>query len=91
MSTGLYVLEVVRFITEKDGPDGWINKGGKQEHIGYMKVKFRTKKDACSFFYDKYINKIKNIFIKSNIKFNYFEFKSKRFYKTQDIIFVFDN
>jgi len=53
MSTGLYVLEVVRFITEKDGPDGWINKGGKQEHIGYMKVKFRTKKDACSY-YDKH-------------------------------------
>ncbi len=50
MSTGLYVLEVVRFITEKDGPEGWFAKGGKLEHIGYMKAKFKTKKDACSYY-----------------------------------------
>ena len=39
-----YVLEVIRFITEKDGENGWLNKGTKLEHVGYMKVKFRTKK-----------------------------------------------
>ena len=50
MSNKLYVLEVVRFITEKDGENGWLNKGGKEEHIGYMKAKFRTKKDACSYY-----------------------------------------
>ena len=45
-----YVLEVIRFITEKDGENGWLNKGSKLEHVGYMKVKFRTKKDACSYY-----------------------------------------
>lgn len=49
-STGLYVLEVVRFITEEDGPDSWLSKGGKLEHVGYMKAKFKTKKDACSYY-----------------------------------------
>jgi hypothetical protein len=50
MSNGLYVLEVIKFIVERDGPDGWVNKGGKQEHIGYMKAKFKTKNDACSYY-----------------------------------------
>lgn len=45
-----YVLEVIRFITEKDGENGWLKKGSKLEHVGYMKVKFRTKKDACSYY-----------------------------------------
>jgi hypothetical protein len=40
-----YVLEVVRFIKNENGT--------KLEHIGYMDVKFKTKKDACSY-YDKY-------------------------------------
>ncbi len=35
------ILEVVRFINEKDGNDGWVNKC---EHVGYMKAKFKTKK-----------------------------------------------
>ena len=45
-----YVLEVIRFITEKDGENGWLNKGTKLEHVGYMKVKFRIKKEACSYY-----------------------------------------
>ena len=48
--TKTYILEVVRFITEKDGPDGWYAKGGKEEHVGYMNARFRTKKDACSYY-----------------------------------------
>jgi hypothetical protein len=48
-----YVLEVVRFIIEKDGPDGWLKRGGKYEHIGYMHAKFKTKEDAC-LYYDQY-------------------------------------
>jgi len=47
-----YVLEVVKFITEKEGENGWLIKGTKFEHVGYMNVKFKTKKDACSY-YDK--------------------------------------
>lgn len=49
-----------------------------------------SKKDSEIFFYLKFINPLKKIFIKSNVKFNYFEFKNKRFNKTKDIIFVFD-
>ena len=47
-----YVLEVIRYIDERDGENGWLNKGTKFDHVGYMKVKFKTKKDACSY-YDK--------------------------------------
>ena len=45
-----YVLEVVEFITEKEGDNGWLNLGGKFKHIGYMKAKFKTKKDAVSYY-----------------------------------------
>ncbi len=46
----IYVLEVIRFIREKDGENGWLSKGGKFEHIGYMKAKFKTKNDACTYY-----------------------------------------
>jgi len=49
-----------------------------------------NKSDSCSYLYNKYINLIKNILVISNIQFNYFEFKCNRFYKSKDIIFVFD-
>lgn len=45
-----YVLEVLRMISQKDGPDGWIEKGGKYEHVGYMDARFKTLKDACSYY-----------------------------------------
>ena len=45
-----YVLEVIRFITEKDGENGWLQKGGKYEHLGYMKAKFKKKNHACSYY-----------------------------------------
>ena len=48
MST--YVLEVVEFITEREGDNGWLKLGGKHKHIGYMKAKFKTKKDALSYY-----------------------------------------
>ena len=48
-----YVLEVLEFITEKDGDNGWLAQNGKIKHIGYMKVKFKRKKDAVSY-YDKH-------------------------------------
>ena len=49
-----------------------------------------SKQDATSGFYNNYINLIKKKLIESNINFNYFEFRLKRFNKTKDIIFVFD-
>ena len=45
-----YVLEVIQFITKKYEENRWLNKGTKLEHVGYMKVKFRTKKEACSYY-----------------------------------------
>ena len=30
--------------------DGYKQKGGKYEHLGYMKAKFKTKNDACSYY-----------------------------------------
>ena len=48
-----YCLEVVEFIEEKDGDNGWLVQGGKFKHIGYMKKTFKTKKDAA-LYYDKH-------------------------------------
>ena len=46
----IWVLEVVEFITEMDGENGWKALGGKYRHVGYMRAKFRTKKDACTYY-----------------------------------------
>ena len=45
-----YVLEVLEFITEKEGDNGWLAQGGKHKHIGYMKGHFKTKNDAVSYY-----------------------------------------
>ncbi len=50
MATNNYVLEVLEFITEKEGNNGWLVQGGKMKHIGYMKAKFKTKEDAVSYY-----------------------------------------
>ena len=49
-----------------------------------------SKKDSNDSFYNLFINLIKKKLIESNIEFNYFEFKLKRFNKTKDIVWVFD-
>ena len=38
---------MVRFIKDRNE---WMAKGGKQEHVGYMRAHFRTKKDAASYY-----------------------------------------
>ena len=45
-----YVLEVLEFITEKEGNNGWLTQGGGFKHIGYMKGYFKTKKDAVTYY-----------------------------------------
>ena len=50
MSKAKYVLEVCEFITEKEGENGWAALGTKRRHIGYMKGKFKIKKDAVSYY-----------------------------------------
>ena len=42
-----FVLEVVRFF---EVADEWRAKGGKQEHVGYMRARFRTINDAASYY-----------------------------------------
>lgn len=43
-----FVLQVVQLIIEGD-PEWKIN-GGKRRHVGYMKGKFQTKKDCCTYY-----------------------------------------
>ena len=50
MTKAIYVLEVLEFITEEEGDNGWLAQGGKHKHIGYMKGHFKTKKDAVSYY-----------------------------------------
>lgn len=45
-----WVLEVIEFITEINGTNGWKALGGKYRHVGYMRAKFKTKKDACTYY-----------------------------------------
>jgi hypothetical protein len=49
-----------------------------------------SKSDLDDKFSNEYINKIKKVLNKSCIKYYYFEFKSKRFNKIKDIVWVFD-
>ena len=42
-----WVLEVVRFITDKSE---WEEKGTKFEHVGYMRSHFRTKNEAAAYY-----------------------------------------
>ena len=43
----VFVLEVVRFITDTEEA---LAKGGKLEHVGYMRAKFRTKESAVTYY-----------------------------------------
>ena len=45
-----WIFEVLEFITERDGDIGWIALGGKLKHVGYMKAKFKTRADACTYY-----------------------------------------
>ena len=62
-----YVLEVVKFITEREGEEGWQKLGGKFKHIGYMKAKFKTKKDAV-LYYDRHNPHMRSINAHNNYK-----------------------
>ena len=42
-----FVLEVVRFIRDRDE---WMAKRRKREHVGYMRARFCTMKDAASYY-----------------------------------------
>jgi len=42
-----YTLEVVRFIVDEEELS---EKNGEEEHVGYMRAKFRTKEAACAYY-----------------------------------------
>ena len=44
----IFVLEVIKFTPSSQETYGFID--GKEEHVGYMKAKFKTKEDACSYY-----------------------------------------
>ena len=50
MSRAAFVLEVLEFVTERDGPNGWKRLGTKIRHIGYMNKVFRTKNEVCAYY-----------------------------------------
>ena len=60
-----YVLEVVEFIFEREGRYGQLF--GKFKHIGYMKAKFKTKKDAVSY-YDRHNPHMRSLNAHNNYK-----------------------
>ena len=45
MWSGFFVLEVLKFVSEREGR---YNK--TLEHIGYMNMKFKTKKECISYY-----------------------------------------
>jgi hypothetical protein len=67
MSKAKYVLEVCEFINEKEGDNGWLALGTKIKHIGYMKGKFKTKKDAVSY-YDRHNPHMRSLNVDNNYR-----------------------
>ena len=53
MWSGVYVLKVVKFITLNDAKNSLISNDGQYIRVGYMREKFKSKLDACSY-YDKH-------------------------------------
>ena len=53
-----YTLEVVRFIVDEKEA---LEKRGSEEHIGYMRAKFRTKEAACAYYdmHNKHMRSLK--------------------------------
>jgi hypothetical protein len=49
-----------------------------------------SKIDFNDYLQVKYLNPVKCVLNLSNIKFDYFQMKSNRYYKNMDIVFVFD-
>lgn len=73
------------------GEREWVHKFVKNNEQNKLFIHNSiSKKNKASNFYNNLINPIKKILLNSSIKYYYYEYKSKRFNKTTDIIFVFD-
>jgi hypothetical protein len=74
-------------LSSKDWAIKKIKYGNKEKILLQNSI---SKKDIGNSFYCNYIDLIKKKLLLSSIKYYYFEFKSKRFNKVKDIIWVFD-
>ncbi len=81
-NTSLYVLEVLQILDDGDGEDGWKKQGGKFKHIGYMKGKFKKKKDAVSY-YDRHNPHLRSLNAHNNYKSDW-DPETKLFYIVRD-------
>jgi hypothetical protein len=93
------VYDVIKFfnwlsplnIEYKMGSKDWNKKaikyGNKEKILLQNSI---SKTDIDNHFKFTYIDKIKKILSDSKVDYTYFEFKSKRFTKTKDIIWAFD-
>jgi hypothetical protein len=74
-------------LSSKDWNIKTIKYGNKEKILLQNSI---SKSDISRQFYKNYIDLIKKKIKTSGLKYNYFEFKSKRFNKIKDIIWVFD-
>jgi len=86
MTKTTYVLEVLEFITEKEGDNGWLALGGEMKHIGYMKGLFKRKKDAVSY-YDRHNPHMRSLNAHNNYKSDW-DPNTKLFYIVRDNYFI---
>lgn len=80
-------LNIEYNLSSKDWNQKTIKYGNKEKILLQNSI---SKYDLDNYFKISYINKIKKILSDSKIKYSYFEFKSKRFTKIKDIIWVID-
>ena len=50
MWSGVYVLEVVKFITFVDAENSLIANDGEYIRVGYVRENFKSKLEACSYY-----------------------------------------
>ena len=93
------IVEIIKFfnwlsplnnefnLSSKDWDRKIIKYGNKKKIILQNSI---SKQDIGKNFYLNYIDLIKKNLVKSNVSYDYFEFKTKRFNKIKDIIWVFD-
>ena len=82
MAKANYVLEVLEFITEDD-----VENGRKIKHLGYMKGKFKTKKDAVSY-YDRHNPHMRSLNAHNNYKSDW-DPNTKLLYIVRDDYFIY--
>lgn len=74
-------------LSSKDWAFKTVKYGNKEKILLQNSI---SKQDIGRTFYSNYIDLVKKKLSQSNVKYVYFEFKSKRFNKVKDIIWAFE-